>query len=244
LTQHRQNETGESISITAGVSNAKEFGEPVMKPVTYHSFRELKDFVREQKAFEANKPSPAPVPNAAVLSDSELFETSMQDVTPLGWSNFTSRQWQPIEVPNPQESEDEGLRLLVEFLEGRVPVDLRASGEYVEGSPHPKGKRFLAPLRNGGFAVQAHLDLHGLSTAEARSRFDQFIRRSLQMGHGCIRVVHGRGHHSLDGQAVLKEQIQRWLSSRRMSRYVVAYTSARLHDGGGGALYVLLHRRR
>jgi DNA-nicking Smr family endonuclease len=215
-----------------------------MKPVTYHSFRELKDLVREQKTFEADKPSAAPVLKAAVFSDSELFEISMQDVRPLGWSSVTSRQWQPIEIPNPQESEDEGLRLLVEFLEGRAPVDLRASGEYVEGSPHPKGKRFLASLSSGRFAVQAHLDLHGLSATEARSRFDQFIRRSLQMGYGCIRVVHGRGHHSPDGRAVLKEQIQRWLSSRRMSRYVVAYTSARLHDGGAGALYVLLHHRK
>jgi DNA-nicking Smr family endonuclease len=30
------------------------------------------------------------------------------------------------------------------------------------------------------------------------------------------------------------------LCSRRLSRHVVAYTSARLCDGGGGAVYVLL----
>jgi DNA-nicking Smr family endonuclease len=29
-----------------------------------------------------------------------------------------------------------------------------------------------------------------------------------------------------------------------MSHHIMAYTSARLHDGGGGALYVLLHRRK
>ena len=42
-------------------------------------------------------------------------------------------------------------------------------------------------------------------------------------------------HHS-----VLKESIQRWLCTRRMSRHVIAYTSARRCDGGGGAVYVLL----
>jgi DNA-nicking Smr family endonuclease len=127
-------------------------------------------------------------------------------------------------------------------MEGRVPIDVRLSGEYVEGSPDPRGRAFLEHLSNGRFAVEAHLDLHGLSSPEARDRFETFIRRSLQRGLGCIRIVHGRGHHSPDG-AVLKEHVQKWLSSRRMSRHTVAYTSARLHDGGGGAVYVLLRRR-
>jgi DNA-nicking Smr family endonuclease len=216
-----------------------------MKPVTYRSLQELKEFVSKKKRVAFSKPTKplaAPLTLTEATSDAELFESSMRDVTPLGWSDASSQPPQPVEIPNPQESEDEGLRLLVEFVEGRVPIDLRASGEYVEGAPNPKGRRYLEPLRKGRFAVEGHLDLHGLSVAEARDRFENFIHHSLRKGHGCIRLVHGRGHHSLDGQAALKEHLQKWLCGRKMSRYVVAYTSARLHDGGGGALYVLLHR--
>ena len=43
---------------------------------------------------------------------------------------------------------------------------------------------------------------------------------------------------------VLKSSLQRWLSTRRMSRYVVAYASAPMSDGGVGAVYVLLRRAR
>lgn len=214
-----------------------------VKPLTFRSFQDLKELAQDKvqaRRSEIQRPPPAP----DELPDSELFERSMQDVTPLGWSSAPSPPLEPIEIPNPQESEDEGLRLLIEFVEGRMPVDLRLSGEYVEGAPNPKDRVFLEHLRRGHFAVEGHLDLHGLNLPEARDRFEKFIRSSLYKGHGCVRVVHGRGQHSLDGAAVLKEHVQRWLCSRRMGRHVVAYTSARLHDGGGGALYVLLHRRR
>jgi DNA-nicking Smr family endonuclease len=217
-----------------------------MKPNTYHSFVELKKLLgsdKSQTPLSAVKPAPEPIRAPAAVPDHELFEQSMQDVTPLGWSSITSPGLIPIEIPNPQEREDEGLKLLRDFVNGRVPIDVVVSGEYVEGAPDPRGKRWLESLRAGQFAVQAHLDLHGLGILDARDEFETFIRNCLWQALGCVRIVHGRGQHSEDGHPLLKEHVQRWLCSRRMSRHIVAYTSARLRDGGGGALYVLLKRK-
>ena len=217
-----------------------------MKPTTYRSFVELKTLLRSAKtnaAVPAVKPAPEPVRVSAAVPDNELFEQSMQDVTPLGWSSISSTRLVPIEIPNPQESEDEGLQLLTDFVKGRIPIDVVVSGEYVEGAPDPRGKLWLESLRSGQFAVQAHLDLHGLGILDARGQFEKFIRNCLWQALGCVRIVHGRGQHSADGHPLLKEHVQRWLCSRRMSRHIVAYTSARLRDGGGGALYVLLKRK-
>jgi DNA-nicking Smr family endonuclease len=216
-----------------------------MKPTTYRSFVELKTLLRATKTKEAvlaTKPTPQPVRVSTSVSDNELFEQFMQDVTPLGWSNIASKSV-PIEIPNPQESEDEGLQLLTDFVKGRVPIDVVVSGEYVEGAPDPRGRLWLESLRSGQFAVQAHLDLHGLGILDARGQFEKFIRNCLWQALGCVRIVHGRGQHSFDGHPLLKEHLQRWLCSRRMSRHIVAFTSARLRDGGGGALYVLLKRK-
>ncbi len=217
-----------------------------MKPTTYRSFVELKTLLRSAKtnaAVPAVKPAPEPVRVSAAVPDNELFEQSMQDVTPLGWSSISSTRLVPVEIPNPRESEDEGLQLLTDFVKGRIPIDVVVSGEYVEGAPDPRGKLWLESLRSGQFAVQAHLDLHGLGILDARGQFEKFIRNCLWQALGCVRIVHGRGQHSADGHPLLKEHVQRWLCSRRMSRHIVAYTSARLRDGGGGALYVLLKRK-
>jgi DNA-nicking Smr family endonuclease len=60
------------------------------------------------------------------------------------------------------------------------------------------------------------------------------------LGHSCVRVIHGRGTHSETEPSLMKREVTRWLSSRRFSRTVVAFASARWRDGGSGAVYVLL----
>src|SRR5262245_9085333 len=112
-----------------------------MKRTTYRSFTELKELLRPSKERLqefSGKPAPIPVRASGKVSDSELFEQSMQDVTPLGWSSFSPPRLVPIEIPNPKETENEGLKLLTDFVNGRVPIDFLVSGEYVEGTPDPR----------------------------------------------------------------------------------------------------------
>jgi DNA-nicking Smr family endonuclease len=218
-----------------------------VKPAVYKRFEELRGLLQQHSirgALPEAKPSPSKEILPEGLNDEELFRYSMRNITSLGWSSAsTPSSALPVEIYNPQESEDEGLRLLTEFVMGKGTVDLMSSGEYIEGTPHPDGRFLVDHLRAGRFSVQAHLDLHGLNAEEARVSLFRFVRFSLMRGFGCVRIIHGRGHNSTEGQPTLKEHLQKWLNSRRMSRHVMAYTSARLSDGGGGAVYVLLRRR-
>ena len=174
------------------------------------------------------------------LSDQELFEFAMKDVKSLGWSSVPLHQRPPVEI-QAQDEEQDALRALEEFIrDGNVEIEHTA--EYIEGSVHPHGRLYLDDLRSGRFSVQAHLDLHGLNLQEARFVMEEFLYESVRSGFSCVRVIHGRGRHSHKHHSVLKENIQRWLCSRRMSRHVIAYTSARRCDGGGGAVYVLLRK--
>jgi DNA-nicking Smr family endonuclease len=174
------------------------------------------------------------------LSDQELFEFAMKDVKSLGWSAVPLHQRPPVEI-QAQDEEQDALRALEEFIrEGNVEIEHTA--EYIEGTVHPHGRLYLNDLRSGRFSVQAHLDLHGLNLQDARFVMEEFLYDSVRSGFTCVRVIHGRGRHSHKHHPVLKENIQRWLCSRRMSRHVIAYTSARRCDGGGGAVYVLLRK--
>lgn len=174
------------------------------------------------------------------LSDQELFQFAMKDVRSLGWSAVPLHNRPPVEI-QPQDEEQDALRALEEFVRNG-DVEIEYTAEYIEASVQPHGRLYLNDLRAGRFSVQAHLDLHGLTVQDARFVLDEFLLESVRAGFSCVRVIHGRGKHSHKHHPVLKENIQRWLCTRRMSRHVIAYTSARSCDGGGGAVYVLLRQ--
>jgi DNA-nicking Smr family endonuclease len=174
------------------------------------------------------------------LPDDQLFEFAMRDVKSLGWSAVPLHNRPPVEI-QPQDEEQDALRALEDFVtNGNIEIEQTA--EYIEGSVHPHGRLYLDDLRSGRFSVQAHIDLHGLNLQEARFILEEFLLESIRAGFTCVRVIHGRGRHSHKHRSVLKENIHRWLCTRRMSRHVIAYTSARRCDGGGGAVYVLLRK--
>ncbi|HYR84076.1 MAG TPA: Smr/MutS family protein [Terriglobia bacterium] len=208
-------------------------------------FTILEEWVKQGRIHLAAEPTLVPVELPAEefprdLPDDQLFAFAMKDVKSLGWSAVPLHPRPPMEI-QPQDDEQQALRALEEFvLKGNVKIEQTA--EYIEGSVHPHGRLYLDDLRSGRFSVQAHLDLHGLNLQEARYILDEFLLESVRAGFSCVRVIHGRGRHSHMHHPVLKENVQRWLCTRRMSRHVIAYTSARRCDGGGGAVYVLLRK--
>ena len=101
----------------------------------------------------------------------------------------------------------------------------------------------MLALRRGDYAVQGHLDLHGMTSADAKDAVDRFLNESRRVGKRCVLIVHGRGLNAKDQIPVLKERLRVWLQQRgRIGRSVLAFATARPHDGGAGAVYVLLRR--
>ena len=98
----------------------------------------------------------------------------------------------------------------------------------------------VSRLRRGQWSIQDQIDLHGHTRDEARLALAAFVRQSHLNGRRCLRVVHGKGHGSPGRRPVLKAKVQRWLAQ---CAEVVAFTQASGHEGGAGALIVLLDRR-
>ena len=138
--------------------------------------------------------------------------------------------------------EAEAFAQLSELVSGEGPFDISDTVEYLEGTAPGIDRRLLQGLKRGDYALQGHLDLHGLSRAEAKEAVDRFLTESRRGGKRCVLLVHGRGLNSKDQIPVLKEQLKIWLQRGRMGRAVLAFATARPHDGGAGALYVLLRR--
>lgn len=102
-------------------------------------------------------------------------------------------------------------------------------------------QRLLKRFRRGQLAVGDELDLHGMTTAEARIALLTFISSSREHGSRCVRIIHGKGYGSGQAAPVLKNRLNSWL---RQHHDVLAFSSATPRDGGAGALYVLLRTKR
>jgi DNA-nicking Smr family endonuclease len=98
----------------------------------------------------------------------------------------------------------------------------------------------LTRLRRGQFVVDAEIDLHGMTGAEAKAALRDFVGTALERHMSCVRIVHGKGRRSGPRGPVLKNVVNAWL---QRADGVLAFGSARAVDGGSGAVYVLLRKR-
>ncbi len=99
-------------------------------------------------------------------------------------------------------------------------------------------KNILKKMRRGQFGLDAELDLHGLTSTEARRELIKFLHFCEQDGYRCVRIIHGKGYRSDNLLPVLKNDLNIWL---RQHQEVQAFCSATQKDGGAGAVIVLLH---
>ena len=96
-------------------------------------------------------------------------------------------------------------------------------------------------LKRGKHEIEARLDLHGMTQAEAHRELGAFIRASRATGKRCVLVITGRGSA---GGGVLKRAVPRWLDEPEFRPHLLAIATAQPRDGGNGALYVMLRRTR
>jgi len=175
--------------------------------------------------------------------DEALFAEAVAGVVPLAQTRLAPtpvyREPVPLSV-----REREVIRELDALVRGQTPFDLRHSDEFMSGCVPGLDPRVLRQLRKGEFTPQADLDLHGCDAATARALVEEFVVGAHARGLRCVRIVHGRGNRSPNGEAVLRPSLPRWLARGPARGIVLAYTSAPPCDGGTGASYVLLRRGR
>jgi len=98
-------------------------------------------------------------------------------------------------------------------------------------------------LKRGLHRIEARLDLHGKTEAEAHHALAAFIHSSSEAGRRCVLIITGRGLGPT-GPGVLKKAVPRWLEGVELRRKILAIAPAQPRDGGAGALYLLLRRHR
>jgi DNA-nicking Smr family endonuclease len=168
--------------------------------------------------------------------DADLFREAVRDVKPL---TYDAPAVEPPRRPRPvaRFTRADRYAVLQESLYADVSDPELASGEELVFAREGIQKIILRKLRRGQYQVQAEIDLHGLTVAEAKQAVRTFLANALDRHFRCVRIIHGKGLRSGHKGPVLKSAISGVL--QRIGP-VLAYVSARQVDGGTGALYVLL----
>jgi DNA-nicking Smr family endonuclease len=202
-----------------------------------HALKSLKRAMDEATRAREHAAAEALARERAAQRERELFTHSVGAVTPL--KTHGRIEWQPDPpLPLPRQRERDEQAVLQESLSDEFDVESLLDTDEALSFRRPEvGQEIVRKLRRGHWVIQAHLDLHGLRTDEARERVGAFVRETRLRGLRCVRIVHGKGNGSPGRQAVLKGKVQRWLVQRDE---VMAYTQARGPEGGAGALVVLL----
>jgi DNA-nicking Smr family endonuclease len=112
----------------------------------------------------------------------------------------------------------------------------------------PMDRRLKAKVSRGSADIDAKLDLHGHTQAEAKSRLLRFLESAQSREHGLVLVITGKGKRSDDSWSgeggVLKRQVPLWLSLPEFRALVISFEEAGVRHGGAGALYIRVRRRR
>ena len=85
--------------------------------------------------------------------------------------------------------------------------------------------------------MEEELDLHGMRVSEAAVALSTFLAECANRGLRCVRVIHGKGLGSPGKLSILKQLSRGWLAQREE---ILAFCQAGPHEGGSGALLVLL----
>ncbi len=99
------------------------------------------------------------------------------------------------------------------------------------------GRREKSRVRRGHTEIEARLDLHGHTQAQAHGALSRFMHRCVAHDQRLVLVITGKS-------GVLRQQVPQWLALPELRALLVGYEQAAPNHGGDGALYLRLRRAR
>ena len=176
----------------------------------------------------------------------ESFSASMDDVVPHKSARRIdlAKDQKSASTKNAPGLEARRKAALAVDEETRDPL----SGDFIEPVDPAEELAFKRPglqtgvyrnFRLGKYTLDARLDLHGLTVAQARVAIVEFIDDCVQNDIRCVLINHGKGFDRKPQPALLKSCVAHWLPQLDV---VMAFHSAKKHHGGVGATYVMLRK--
>ena len=170
-----------------------------------------------------NKPEPLSLP------DADLFRNAIKGVVAITSPNRINLTPPLRRVASPPILALPTADPLSDHGAGAVPLN-----EFLRPGI---SRMILRKLRRGQIPLQDSLDLHGLTSDEARKLLLEFLLYTSKNDLRHVSIIHGKGWHTDGGEGILKTRTRHWLTQ---CPEVLAFCEAPPNAGGGGAVRVLL----
>lgn len=133
----------------------------------------------------------------------------------------------------------------------KAPLPAHGPHGRYDVKPAPQmDKRLKQRFERGELPIEARLDLHGLTLANAERAMSRLIRDSIAQQKRCLLVITGKGLARdsetgiFHGRGVLRSWLPDYLRRGPWREQILGVAPARQELGGAGAFYVLLRRQR
>lgn len=107
-------------------------------------------------------------------------------------------------------------------------------------------KRSADRLKRGRMDIEAAIDLHGMTVAQAHGQLERFLLSCHARHMRCVLVITGKGRRHEGGEAsgILRRSLADWLQAPNLAPIILRAVTAQPRHGGSGAFYILLRRQR
>ncbi|MBT4879561.1 MAG: hypothetical protein HOI80_04095 [Alphaproteobacteria bacterium] len=123
-------------------------------------------------------------------------------------------------------------------------VSPEIKSEVVPSKRHERASSFainthtLRQLKRGKLSFDAQLDLHGMTQDAAFRMLLDFVERAYQQQKRVLLIITGKG------AGILQKSLPLWLEDSRFSGKIVGVRTSYQQDGGSGAYYVILKKKK
>ena len=175
--------------------------------------------------------------------EADLFALAMREVKPLRQERAKRAPADDVPPEARAETAPEAVRAgpRLERLPARTTDRLP---ELKSGASPGLDKRTAVRLKRGQLAIDGRIDLHGMTQDKAHRALEKFLTASQGAGQRCVLVITGKGLRPTGETGVLRNLVPRWMNAPAIRGRVLSFCTAQPRDGGTGALYVLLKRKR
>lgn len=191
-------------------------------------------------------PRKSSIKPAPLVPDPDAWQQVAQSARPLK-KNVVPEPLAPL--PKVYRPEGAGAAAYAK-AEAKQKAPLPAYGKHGVKPPPQMDKRLKQRFERGELPIEARLDLHGLTLANAERALSRLIRDSIAQQKRCLLVITGKGL-SRDGETglhqgrgVLRAWLPEYLRRGPWREQILGVAPARQELGGAGAFYVLLRRQR